>query len=127
VDIRGSYNCGVNPFIAVQVVDRGNNPMKDFYVHIGTDGSWGDWMKPTTASFKQVGGFQYNADYLRGANKYYITVFRQPVEPFNIHAAVSNEVTVRIDDLDEEACNQSEGKNTGGRIRVAAVRFVYNR
>lgn len=102
--------------------------MKGFQVHIGKDGNFSDWTFPTTDAFKTLSnGFQYNAEYGAGPSKWYVAIFRERVDPFDINQAISNEVPVRIEDLDEEACASSDGKNTGGRQRIAAVRFVYNR
>jgi hypothetical protein len=117
-----------NPFIAVRLVDRGGNPLPGYYIHVGKDGNQGWWTLPTASSFKQSDTpYAHNADFLVAYSiKYYVTVFRQPQETFDIGAAISNEVSVYFPPRDDDNCGTGGSGTTTG-IRVAFVTFTYNR
>lgn len=121
-----SYRCSGFQGIVVRVVDRAGKPLPGYLVHIGQDGShFSSWTLPTTDAAKDPYG--YNADFSVGPSKFYVAVFRSKVDPYDIGQSISNEVTVYVEPNDDDACSQSEGKNNGNKVRMAAVQFIYNR
>lgn len=108
------------------MVDRAGKPLPGYVVHVGQDGThFSAWTNPTTGVTKDPYG--YNADFSVGPSKFYVAVFRDKVDPYDIGQAISNEVTVYVEPNDDDACSQSEGKNNGNKVRIAPVQFVYNR
>lgn len=107
-------------------MDREGKPLPGYYIHIGQDGShFSAWTVPTVATTKDPYG--YNADFHVGPSKFYVNVFREKVDPYDISRSISNEVTVYIEPRDDDTCALSDGKGAGKTVRIPAVQFVYNR
>lgn len=132
-DLSDAYSCSVStPFIAIRIVDRSGKPLKGYIAHIGRDGDWSKWTLPSSDIIKDGNrSYGYNADYLVSYGiKYYISLFREQVDPFNSAAALSRtadgkpEVEIYIPPRDDDSC---QGSNRSTSIRVAPVTFVYNR
>ena len=116
------------PFIAIRVVDRAGTPLPGYYAHIGMDGNFSKWTFATTSTLKDANtAYAHNADWLVAySSKYYVTVFRQPQDPFSVSNAISNEVTVYFPPRDDDNCLPG-GTGIANGLRVAPISFVLNR
>ena len=112
----------------MRVIDRNGKPLKGYVAHIGKDGDWSKWAAPSTDVLKDADkAYAYNADFgVAFGVKYYVSLFAQEMENFNVGQALSGpkEVEVYFPLKDEDDCETS-GRTKG--IRVAPVIFTFNR